>query len=68
MAKKFLQKVAADMKDKGTKGAFTAWCKSHGFPGVTPACIAMAKDVARKTGNTQLARRANFANTAQGGF
>lgn len=68
MAKKFLQKVAKKMKQKGTVGAFTNWCTMHGFKGVTNECIAMAKDMARKNGDTKLAQRANFAKTAQKGF
>lgn len=40
-------------------GSFTSWCKSQGFPGATPACIAKGK----KSKNTTIKRRANLAAT-----
>jgi len=40
-------------------GSFTAWCKSQGFPGATPSCIAAGK----KSKNPTTRRRANLAAT-----
>lgn len=41
--KKWIQKAAKSMKKRGTEGSFTAWCKAHGFKGVSAECIAAAK-------------------------
>ena len=41
------------------KGAFTAWCKSQGFGGVTAACIAKGK----KSKNPTTRKRATLAQT-----
>jgi len=49
-------------------GAFTAWCKKHGFSGPTKACIVYAKKVAKKTGNKSLMGQALFAQKAKKGF
>ena len=43
------------------EGAFTAWCKRHGFSGVTKACIEKAKQIAKRTGNRRLMGQANLA-------
>jgi len=40
-------------------GAFTAWCKAHGYGGVTQACIAAGK----KAKSTRVKRQANLAQT-----
>jgi len=45
------------------KGAFRKWCQQHGFSGATNKCIAYAKQVAKKTGNKTLLRRAVLAAT-----
>ena len=45
------------------KGAFRTWCQRHGFSKVTEGCISLALEVAKRTGNTTLARRANLART-----
>lgn len=42
------------------KGTFTAWCKRHGYGGVTAACIAAAK---KKGGS--VAKKAVFAQNAK---
>ena len=55
MAKKWLQKAIKK------EGAFTKWCKAHGFSGVTKACIEKAKAVAKKTKNRTLLGRALLA-------
>lgn len=41
MAKKekWIQKSAEQIKEKGTEGSFTRWCKEQGFDGVTVECI-----------------------------
>lgn len=53
MAKKWIQ--SAHLK----KGAFTAWCKRHGFKGVTQKCIAMGK----RSKDATVRHRANLART-----
>jgi len=63
--KKWLQKARARMERKGTVGAFTRWCKAHGFGGVTQACINSAISQARRTGNTTLLKRAVFARNVK---
>ena len=50
------------------KGEFTSWCKSHGFGGVTNACILEAKKVAHKNKDKNLMSQAIFAGRAQKGF
>lgn len=40
-------------------GAFTRWCKQHGYSGVTAECIAKGK----KSKNPTTRRRANLAAT-----
>ena len=40
-------------------GAFTKWCKGHGFSGATSECIEYAK----KHGSTRVKRQANLAKT-----
>ena len=39
--KKFIQEIS--FEKKGTKGSFTRWCKSKGYPKVTTACIKRGK-------------------------
>jgi hypothetical protein len=53
VAKKWIQK--ANLK----RGAFTKWCESKGFDGVTEECIAMGK----KSDDPTTRRRANLAST-----
>ena len=55
--KKWMQKAVK------RPGAFTAWCKRHGYGSATHACIAHARKVAKKTGNTRLGRQAVLART-----
>lgn len=54
---KWMQGAAEAIKRHHTKGAFTRWCKSQGFSGVTDECI--AKGLASK--NPTTVRRANLA-------
>ena len=42
-------------------GSFTAWCKSHGYGGVTKACIMAGK----KAKSPLVRKRANFAYVAK---
>ena len=65
-SKKFLQEAVPESHE----GMFTNWCKMHGFGSVTAECIAAARSMAKKQGDTTLMRRANFAATAnrKGGF
>jgi len=46
------------------EGRFTAWCKSHGFNGVTQACI----EVASKSKDPSVRGMAQFAARARKGF
>ena len=65
--KKWIQKAVKPKE----RGKFTKWCKSHGFPGPTMACITAAKKMAKKMGRQpgkHLMGMANFAKTAKGGF
>jgi len=62
---KWLQEAAERMEEKGTEGAFTAWCKRHGFKGVTQEAINLAKKIAKERGDTTLLRRAIFAENAR---
>ena len=55
MAEKWIGKI--DLK----KGRFTAWCKRHGFSGVTKACI----EVASKSKDPSVRGMAQFAKRAQ---
>lgn len=55
MAKKWMQKVTASMKKKGTEGAFTKYCGGK----VTQACIERGK----KSPNPTIRRRAVLAET-----
>jgi len=59
--KKWMQKAGQRMEKKGTEGAFTAYCKRHGFPGPTQACI----DYAMAHGDRTTQLRAGFAKTAK---
>ena len=58
---KWLQKASKKMEQKGTVGAFTAYCKRKGYKGVTQQCIAEAK----KSGNKTLVKRAVFAENVK---
>ena len=50
---------------KGTKGLFTRWCKSHGYPKVTMACINRGK----KSPSLKIRRKAIFdKNIRRSGF
>jgi len=60
--KKWIQKAVK------REGAFTAWCKKHGFSGPTWACIKKAKAIAKKRKDKKLMGQANFAARAKRGF
>lgn len=60
MAKKWMQKATKSMERRGTKGSFTQWCKSHGYGGVTDACI----KAGLKAGGA-IAKKAQFAKAAR---
>jgi len=47
---------------KSKEGSFTAWCKSKGFSGVTPECIALGL----KSKDSGIRKKANFAKNAGG--
>ncbi len=55
--KQFIQEAVRSFEKKGTKGSFTRWCKSHGYPKVTTACINRGK----KSKSLKTRRRAIFA-------
>ena len=55
--KRFIQEAFRSFEKKGTKGSFTRWCKSHGYPKVTTACINRGK----KSKSLKIRRRAIFA-------
>jgi len=59
--KKWLQEASKRMEEKGTKGAFTAYCKKKGYKGVTQECIEEAK----RSGNPTLKKRAIFAENVR---
>ena len=52
--------AAKRIEQKGTKGDFTAWCKRHGYKGVTNKCI----QEALKAGG-RAAKMAAFAKAAR---
>ena len=54
---KWMQEVNAAMEAKGTKGAFTRYCKRLGYKGVTEACIQKGL----KSKNPTVRRRARLA-------
>jgi len=58
MAKKnWIGKATKRMKQKGTEGSFTKYCKRQGFSGATSECIAQAK----KSKSPSIRKKANFA-------
>ncbi|MEM1672167.1 MAG: hypothetical protein QXT86_08965 [Archaeoglobaceae archaeon] len=59
--KKWLQEARKRMEEKGTVGAFTAYCKRKGYRGVTQECINEAK----ASGNPVLKKRAIFAENVR---
>lgn len=60
MAKnEWIQKVVKRMEQKGTKGAFTEWCKSQGYSGVTWECIRKGK----RSSSAIIRKRATLAET-----
>lgn len=60
VAKKgWIQKVNEQMEKKGTKGAFTEWCKKQGYEGVSQECIEKGK----KSRNPTTRKRAQLAET-----
>ena len=62
MAKKWIQKAVSK------PGAFTSWCKRHGFDSPSRECVREALRVAKKTGNKTLRGQAQFALRAKKGF
>ena len=63
---RWLQEASERMEKKGTKGAFTKYCKSKGYKGVTQECINEAITTAKRTGNKTLLKRAIFAKAVKG--
>jgi hypothetical protein len=55
--KRWIQAVTKSFEKKGTKGAFTRWCKSKGFSSVSLSCISLGK----KSKSLRTRRRAIFA-------
>jgi hypothetical protein len=55
--KRFIKEAFKSFERKGTKGSFTRWCKTHGYPKVTTACINRAK----KSSSLKIRRKAIFA-------
>jgi hypothetical protein len=55
--KRWIQKVTKTFEKKGTKGAFTRWCRSKGFSSVSLSCIKLGK----KSKSLRTRRRAIFA-------
>ena len=55
--KQFIQEAFRSFEKKGTKGSFIRWCKSHGYPKVTTACINRGK----KSKSALTRKRAIFA-------
>lgn len=58
---KWMQKARKSMKRRGTVGAFTRYCKSKGFKGVTAECIRMGL----KSKSATIRKRAAFAKAAR---
>jgi hypothetical protein len=59
--KRWIQKVTKTFAKKGTKGAFTRWCKRKGYKGVTAGCIKRGK----KDRSLRTRRRAIFAENVR---
>jgi hypothetical protein len=55
--KRWIQSVTKTFAKKGTKGAFTRWCKRKGYKGVTAGCIKRGK----RDRSLRTRRRAIFA-------
>ena len=55
--KRFIQQAFKTFEKKGTKGAFTRWCRSQGYPKVTNACVVRGK----RSKNALTRKRAVFA-------
>jgi hypothetical protein len=53
----FIQRANAASKRKGTVGSFNRWCRRHGYPKVTTACINKAK----KNKSLKIRRKGIFA-------
>lgn len=58
--KNWMGKARESMVRRGTVGSFTAWCKRHGYGGVTAACI----EAGLKAGG-KIAKKASFAKAAK---
>lgn len=58
---KWMQKASKEMEKEGTKGDFTAYCKSLGYDGVTDECI----EKALKSGDKKRVKQAEFAKAAR---
>ena len=59
--KKWIQETTKSFEKKGTKGAFTKWCKSKGFSGVSNECIKLGK----QSKSLRTRRRAVFAENVK---
>ena len=59
---KWMQKASESMKERGTVGSFTEWCKRNGFESTTCACV--SKGLASK--NAAIRKKAGFAKAVKG--
>lgn len=57
----WIQRAKNKMEQKGTKGAFTDWCKGKGYNGVTDKCI----EEGLESSNATTKARAQFAKNVQ---
>ena len=57
----WIQRAKNKMEQKGTKGAFTDWCKGKGYNGVTDKCI----EEGLQSSNATTKARAQFAKNVQ---
>ena len=59
--KKWMGRARTSMKKRGTVGAFTRYCRSKGFKGVTAECIRMGL----RSSSATIRKRAGFAKAAR---
>ena len=59
---KWIQSATKSFEKKGTVGAFTKWCKQHGYSKVSQMCINEGK----KSSSLKTRRRAIFAENIRG--
>lgn len=58
---RWLQEASQRMEEKGTKGAFTRWCKQRGYGGVTRECI----EAGKRSSDPTIRKRAIFAENVR---